>query len=413
MALDFKSVASNQFASRSNRAVQAGLKKVSGNILGSALGTTSPSTAASLSNFSLGFADSGPFSTKMLSFPSDVATDPRQGHYINFSIYKTEPAKVFATETASRKSKIATALVANAASQLDPVSGPSGLSPGALGGRTGVGGDQLIVGADAKAIQKLDTQGRTFDAVGSAGKGSNKSNSIRLRRHSTKRVGGIISLYMPPNVSVTYNAGYTDEPIGGIAELAENVIAGVTSAEDLNEAIGNVVSETNIKGIDQAGRQAILGIINAACSGARSVYAINQGQIITPRMELMFTNMGRRDFSYSFVFIPRDQNEASMVELIVREFKLNMAADYKEDMGVIAGMRTMGIPNIFKIEYMYHNAPNTHLNTIGFCALRNVEVSYGGDRFVSYEGGVPQQTRMTLNFTELDIITKSMIEEGR
>ena len=86
MALDFKSVASNQFASRSNRAVQAGLKKVSGNILGSALGTTSPSTAASLSNFSLGFADSGPFSTKMLSFPSDVATDPRQVHYINFSI---------------------------------------------------------------------------------------------------------------------------------------------------------------------------------------------------------------------------------------------------------------------------------------------------------------------------------------
>ena len=83
-----KSVASNQFASRSNRAVQAGLKKVSGNILGSALGSTSPSTAASLSNFSLGFADSGPFSTKMLSFPSDVATDPRQGHYINFSIYK-------------------------------------------------------------------------------------------------------------------------------------------------------------------------------------------------------------------------------------------------------------------------------------------------------------------------------------
>ena len=122
---------------------------------------------------------------------------------------------------------------------------------------------------------------------------------------------------------------------------------------------------------------------------------------------------GTCSFSYSFVFIPRDQNEASMVELIVREFKLNMAADYKEDMGVIAGMRTMGIPNIFKIEYMYHNAPNTHLNTIGFCALRNVEVSYGGDRFVSYEGGVPQQTRMTLNFTELDIITKSMIEEGR
>ena len=253
---------------------------------------------------------------------------------IKFANTKVKGIKVFATETASRKSKIATALVANAASQLDPVSGPSGLSPGALGGRTGVGGDQLIVGADAKAIQKLDTQGRTFDAVGSAGKGSNKSNSIRLRRHSTKRVGGIISLYMPPNVSVTYNAGYTDEPIGGIAELAENVIAGVTSAEDLNEAIGNVVSETNIKGVDQAARQAILGLINAPFSGARSLYAINQGQIISHLRktkskrdgydeligEIIFHNK-KRIFSINHaLFIHQNhQNQSYQVQLLVHQ----------------------------------------------------------------------------------------------
>ena len=95
------------------------------------------------------------------------------------------------------------------------------------------------------------------------------------------------------------------------------------------------------------------------------------------------------------------------------EFKMNMAADYKEDMGVIAGMRTMGLPNIFKIEYMYKDGPNTHLNDIGHCALRTVEVSYGSDRFVSYEGGYPQTTKLTLGFTEMDIITRSMIEDGR
>ena len=82
-------------------------------------------------------------------------------------------------------------------------------------------------------------------------------------------------------------------------------------------------------------------------------------------------------------------------------------------MGTIAGMRTMSIPNIFKIEYMYKDGPNTHLNKIGHCALRTVEVSYGSDRFVSYEGGYPQTTKLTLGFTEMDIITRSMIEDGR
>ena len=164
----------------------------------------------------------------------------------------------------------------------------------------------------------------------------------------------------------------------------------------------------------RAGRAAILGAINAFAPGARALYALEKGQIITPRLELMFNSMGRRAFSYTFVFIPRDLNESVSVEKIVKAFKLNMAADYKENMGAIAGMRTMSIPNIFKIEYMYQGGLNTHLNTIGFCVLRNVEVSYGSDRFVSYEGGYPQTTKLTLSFSELDIVTKTAIEqEGR
>ena len=41
-----------------------------------------------------------------------------------------------------------------------------------------------------------------------------------------------------------------------------------------------------------------------------------------------------------------------------------------------------------------------------------MDVSYGGDRFVSYEGGVPQTTKISLKFKELEIITKSAIEAG-
>ena len=101
MALDFKSVARNQFASRTSRVIQSGLKKVVGNILGSALGSTSP-----VNSPRIGFGGAGPFEVKMLNFPGDVATDPAQGHYINFSVWKTTPAKVSAGAVAEKLKKL-------------------------------------------------------------------------------------------------------------------------------------------------------------------------------------------------------------------------------------------------------------------------------------------------------------------
>ena len=393
MALDLKSVARNQFTSRTNQVIRSGLTKVAGNILGSALGSASPANSPRL-----GFGGHGPFTPTMLNFPSDVGIDPAQGHYINFSIHKTTPAKVTAAEAVAKTGKMG-----KFSGELFGSRGSA--APDSAGLSAGAGGDQSVIGLDFKKMSSI-TANPLVGRGGASSESFNKKNSIRLRRNSTKRVGGIISLYMPPNISVSYNANYTDEPIGAVADTAMQAFDEWTKTGDVG-----AVTRKALEGGTQAAKAAILGTINALAPGARALYALEKGQIITPRLELMFNNMGRREFSYSFVFIPRDQKESEIVEAIVKEFKSNMAADYKEEMGAIAGMRTMGIPNIFKIEYMYHGKLNTHLNTIGFCALRNVEVSYGSDRFVSYEGGYPQTTKLTLSFSEMDIITKTAIEQ--
>ena len=393
MALDLKSVARNQFTSRTNQVIRSGLTKVAGNILGSALGSASPANSPRL-----GFGGHGPFTPTMLNFPSDVGIDPAQGHYINFSIHKTTPAKVTAAEAVAKTGKMG-----KFSGELFGSRGSA--APDSAGLSAGAGGDQSVIGLDFKKMSSI-TANPLVGRGGASSESFNKKNSIRLRRNSTKRVGGIISLYMPPNISVSYNANYTDEPIGAVADTAMQAFDEWTKTGDVG-----AVTRKALEGGTQAAKAAILGTINALAPGARALYALEKGQIITPRLELMFNNMGRREFSYSFVFIPRDQKESEIVEAIVKEFKSNMAADYKEEMGAIAGMRTMGIPNIFKIEYMYHGKLNTHLNTIGFCVLRNVEVSYGSDRFVSYEGGYPQTTKLTLSFSEMDIITKTAIEQ--
>ena len=147
--------------------------------------------------------------------------------------------------------------------------------------------------------------------------------------------------------------------------------------------------------------------------GADAIIAIERGQVITPRMELLFEGMGRRAFSYSFTFIPKSEQEAEIIEKIVETFKFHMAPDFSNEYTSGAdGVREMTIPDHFNIRYMYKGKENDHLNKIATCALTKMDVDYGADRFTGYAGGRPQTTKISLSFTEFNIMSKSHIAAG-
>jgi hypothetical protein len=41
-----------------------------------------------------------------------------------------------------------------------------------------------------------------------------------------------------------------------------------------------------------------------------------------------------------------------------------------------------------------------------------MDVTYGGDKFVAYAGGRPQSTKISLSFSEMEIITKERVKGG-
>ena len=55
---------------------------------------------------------------------------------------------------------------------------------------------------------------------------------------------------------------------------------------------------------------------------------------------------------------------------------------------------------------------NPHLNLISTCALTKMDVDYGAERFTAYAGGRPQTTKISLSFTEFNIMSRDQIEEG-
>jgi len=344
--------------------------------------------------------------TESLSFPLNVDGNPQEGHYIIFTIKEQNKAKLKAWKPREAKTL----------AQIE--------KDVATGGRGGVSAlsaaDQEKEVARRVAANGVEGVDQSDIKIGNTTVGLN--NSIQMSRKATTDLKGFISIYMPASVKVSYQTKYGEQEIGLRAET------GAAAIKKFMETKGGIMDQlisgatAGIEGAGQGLKVAGIKALEGVAPGAAALISIARGKIITPRMELMFEGVARRDFTYDFTFIPKSSQEADHIEGIVTRFKHAMAADYST--GNIAGVdvaglgagadgvREMDIPSFFDITYMYKGKENNHINKISTCVLRGMNVTYGADRFKTYPGGVPQTTQISLNFSELNIITKKHIEAG-
>ena len=131
------------------------------------------------------------------------------------------------------------------------------------------------------------------------------------------------------------------------------------------------------------------------------------GVALNPRNEQFYDSPDFRSFSYSFDFWPRNEDEAIAVENIIMIFKYNSSP------GLASGDGLFSVPNYFKISYMFNFGENPHLHKIGACFCTGVDVDYTPDgQVTSFDSGQPVHTKMTVNFLEDRILTKTDIEAG-
>ena len=148
-------------------------------------------------------------------------------------------------------------------------------------------------------------------------------------------------------------------------------------------------------------------------SGAREALEIASGEIFADRMELAFKGVDRRSFQYTFKMIPRNSREAEEIRKIVFAFKANMLPELTQG----KDRDTMTVPNTFNIQYMYRGKENDYVHRVSECFLENVQVSYGGDRYKTFEphaddGAPPVETSIVLAFKEIEIMTRERIFQG-
>ena len=352
--------------------ISSGLRKVAGGILrGNRTNIQIPPSARN-------DLDQGRFNVKHLSYPLNVDTDNRQGHYIMFNINELKKSKLTIDQSLS---------------------------------------NPLATEFDDSQIENME-QGNFGEAQANEKEGMSKNtNSVYKEMYqSSKRLDTTISLYMPPTVQVSYGANYGEEQIGLIADTGLDAFkAFVREPGSLGErvaAAGGAITG----GAQEMLPRAALKAADAFAPGIKALAQIEMGKIMGSQMELMFEGVGRRNFSFTFIFIPKSEKESQVVDQIIKKFKYHMLPSFVGD-----SRRSMTIPDMFDIAYMHKGDENAFLNKISTCFLESADVTYGGDRFNSYgetqtldgtKGAPPQRTTLTLAFKEIEIMTREKILEG-
>ena len=357
-------------------------------------------------------------STKMLTYPIDVGADPgigNNGHYIMFFINEQNRAKLkFGDSTDKAEGSL------NIQKELQKRKMPAVVKE--FDTKTGgflqkafanITSNNLLSGyTDVIGNLKTDTTGRIkHNPIIQKQRIKDKNSTIGIERAPTTRLDTAIAMYMPTNIKVQYGANYTDTEIGIFTEEVASIISTATSGEDLKNAINQSAGEICDAGI----RFGLKGIGELpGFGGALETKEMMEGVIFADRMELAFKGIGKRKFSYEFKMMPRSQAEADQIQEIIYAFKFNMLPSFEGD----TKGRKLTVPNTFDIQYMYQNAENSYLNKVSTCYLENMDVTYGGDRYKTFDasstnaGAPPVETSITLNFIEIELITRERVAEG-
>tara|TARA_R110002167_G_scaffold71622_1_gene201960 strand:+ start:23 stop:961 length:939 start_codon:yes stop_codon:yes gene_type:complete len=279
-------------------------------------------------------------------------------------------------------------------------------------------GERYLMGIPQNKYKEAGTESVAFNDLNlnnSKNTGAGQS-TVYVKRAATTKLNTAISMYMPPTVKATYSQDYQNASIGQASKFAADVYSDVMAGVEPGAGVMNFLKNE----FPAAAREALIlqGLKGAELipgfQGATDTLGMITGEVVADRLELAFRNINKRSFQYEFKMLPKSQEEADMVYDIVLAFKKHSAPSFKD--GNRSG-KTLIVPDTFEIVYMYDDNENQYLNKISECVLETVDVNYGGERYKTFQGvkgrgAPPVETSITLNFKELELITRERIEEG-
>ena len=365
----------------------------------------------------------GPLGLKNLRYPLDVEAGPgvegNQGHYIQFFINQQNRSTLAVGDVGvESRNQTSIAAIGNKMKAEHGEKDRSRYDRASTAADMGAIGERYLMGIPQNKYKEAGTESVAFNDLNlnnSKNTGAGQS-TVYVKRAATTKMNTAISMYMPTGVQATYSQDYQNASIGQASKFAADVYSDVMAGVEPGAGVMNFLKNE----FPAAAREALIlqGLKGAELipgfQGATDTLGMITGEVVADRLELAFRNINKRSFQYEFKMLPKSQEEADMVYDIVLAFKKHSAPSFKD--GNRSG-KTLIVPDTFEIVYMYDDNENQYLNKISECVLETVDVNYGGERYKTFQGvkgrgAPPVETSITLNFKELELITRERIEEG-
>lgn len=243
-------------------------------------------------------------------------------------------------------------------------------------------------GRDTASTQNLALASTAV--VGGALVGS-QLNSF-LSPDNKQRLKDVITLHMQERPSVKYGVNYQNVDLGAIGGFLGNMGSATDSAE--------------MGAYTMAEAARLPSVIPGVGSTPSNLLGVAAQVKTNPFREVLFESVDYRTFNFKYKFFPRSAAEGRNVKNIIDKFKFHMHPELS------ANKFFYIYPSEFEIRYMFNGKENENFNKISNCALVDMQVDYGGDRFSSFNDGAPTEIDLSLTFRELELMTKEQIKNG-
>jgi hypothetical protein len=326
-----------------------------------------------------------------LRYPRDLGSNPNRKHVIRFTVLTPDPqnnaegAKVGLTSLIDAASTAATSVVDFVK---DTLANPT------LAGVQAAGEKALT--ADIEAGKK-------------AAEDLNNLVSTKINRRNSTSIG----LYIPDGLSVSYSAKYDDVSVSNALGRPYFLAQGAASLYDaFSKQEAGASNLFNAASNDPYIRDFVSTMVGRATGMDLTRFALNSGGFaMNPQLQVLFREVGFRQFSFDFVFTPYSQEETESAFKIIEQFKYAAAPQIDKN-GIFAQGMYMKVPDTFKIEFLYDGKLNYKVNQIGECVLSDVKVDYAPNGWSTFNDGAPTQIKLSLSFTETVIVDKNKIKQG-
>ena len=271
---------------------------------------------------------------------------------------------------------------------------------------------------DASADDGFDiTDPNTIAMLGKEAKLAQRQTRLRQQKSGINqgsstthsRISDSVCIYTPAEaVKFNYAANYESLATGLAGLMASSMEVG--KSMDLKEAI----TQGGGQMLERVLGEAVVGIASAlpGVGDIRGAIDKSMGRALNPFNEQVFRSVPFREFTFPFVFAPKNRKEMESVHKIIKLFRFHMLPEFSN--------KTKGAflsPSEFQITYMYRNKENKYIPHISRCVMKTMDVDYSTEgQFHTFreddKGAAPITTTINCTFAETEIMTKEMIGLG-